>query len=68
LEYRDTSTSTDDIPARAYTTTPGFSHLLGYVSYPKKDSSGIFGKKNISGKMELKKNTNPSSKVFPESE
>ena len=38
-----TSTSTlQEIPKRRYISTPGFSHILGYVSYPKKDSSGIF--------------------------
>ena len=29
--------------------TPGFAHLLGYVSYPKKDSSGNFYETRIQG-------------------
>ena len=32
---------TNDIPKRVYVKTPGFSHLLGYVSYPKKDQKAI---------------------------
>lgn len=45
-----TGTSTSEIPERTYTTTPGFSNLLGYVSYPKKDSSGIFWQEEYIGK------------------
>lgn len=38
-----TSTSTTaEIPKRNYITGGGFSHLLGYVSYPKRDQSGVF--------------------------
>ncbi len=44
------STSTSEIPMRVYTETPGFSHLLGYVSYPKKDSSGVFWQEEYIGK------------------
>ncbi len=39
-----------EIPDRVYTSTPGFSHLLGYVSYPKKDQSGIFWQDEYIGK------------------
>jgi penicillin-binding protein 2 len=42
--------SVDDIPKRVYTDTPGFSHLLGYVSYPKKDQSGVFWQDEYIGK------------------
>ncbi len=35
---------------RRYTTVPGFSNILGYVSYPKKDSSGIFWQDEYVGK------------------
>jgi penicillin-binding protein 2 len=54
--YKDnTSTSTekvtvDDIPMRVYTQSPGFSHLLGYVSYPKRDTSGVFWQDEYIGK------------------
>lgn len=46
----DTSSSTTEIPHRTYTSLPGFSHVLGYVSYPKKDSSGNFWQDNYVGK------------------
>lgn len=34
---------------RKYTEKSGFSNLLGYVSYPKKDSAGFYYDKTISG-------------------
>lgn len=37
-----------DVVEREYA-YPGFSHLLGYVSYPKKDSSGNYYDKKITG-------------------
>lgn len=40
----------DDIPKRVYVQEPGFSHLLGYVSYPKRDQSGIFWQDEYVGK------------------
>jgi penicillin-binding protein 2 len=52
--YNGTSTEeqkkSDDIPERIYTETPGFSHLLGYVSYPKRDQSGVFWQEEYVGK------------------
>ena len=42
LAWNTSSSTTAEIPKRVYTNTPGFAHLLGYVSYPKKDQSGIF--------------------------
>lgn len=41
---------TDDIPRREYTSEGGFSHLLGYVSYPKRDQSGVFWQDEYFGK------------------
>jgi len=38
----DKLTTVTDIPKRKYITGGGFSNLLGYVSYPKRDSSGNF--------------------------
>lgn len=35
---------------RAYTTRPGFANILGYVSYPAKDSSGKFWQTQTIGK------------------
>jgi penicillin-binding protein 2 len=54
--YKDTASSStekvsvDDIPMRVYTDTNGFSHLLGYVSYPKRDASGVFWQDEYIGK------------------
>lgn len=42
--------SVDDIPMRVYTESEGFSHLLGYVSYPKRDQSGVFWQDEYLGK------------------
>lgn len=57
LAWNSTSygTSTDedsnkDIPKRLYTETKGFSHVLGYVSYPKRDQSGVFWQEEYVGK------------------
>lgn len=50
-----TSTSLTEIPKRFYTTTSGFSHVLGYVSYPKKDESNIFWQEAYLGKDGLEK-------------
>ncbi len=41
--------SSDGTVERVYTSLPGFSSLLGYVSYPKKDSSGQYYDTNING-------------------
>ena len=40
----------DAIPKRVYTQDSGFSHILGYVSYPKRDQSGIFWQDEYVGK------------------
>lgn len=38
--------------------SPGFSHVLGYVSYPTKDSAGIYWQKEYIGKDGLEKEYN----------
>ncbi len=48
-EAKDGS-SLNDFPLRRYTEDPGFGHLLGYLSYPAKDSSGFYYKKDFEGK------------------
>ncbi len=45
-----TSATSTDVPKRRYIDQEGFSHLLGYVSYPKKDTSGIFWQDTYIGK------------------
>lgn len=39
-----------EVPEREYIRTPGFSNLLGYVSYPQKDQSGVFWQDEYVGK------------------
>lgn len=50
LAWNTLNATTTEIPERTYISTPGFSHILGYVSYPKKDSSGIFWQEEYIGK------------------
>ncbi len=46
-----------DFPTRVYN-TPGFGALLGYVSYPKKDTSGNYYDTDISGVAGIEKTFN----------
>lgn len=39
----------EEFSLRKYTETPGFASLLGYVSYPKKDSAGFYYDETIEG-------------------
>lgn len=41
--------ATDDGSVKRIYKTPGFAHLLGYVSYPKKDKSGHYYDTDITG-------------------
>jgi penicillin-binding protein 2 len=54
------NTATDDVPwgDRVYTATSGFSHILGYVGYPAKDSSGNFWQTEIYGRDGIEKKYN----------
>lgn len=38
------------LPRRSYIESPGFGHILGYVSYPKRDNNGYFYQKEFLGK------------------
>ena len=49
------------IPTRAYL-SPGFSHLLGYVSYPNQDSAGNYWQDEFVGKDGLEKQYNDGLK------
>jgi len=50
LAWNDTKT--DDAPwgKRTYIAEPGFSHILGYIGYPQKDSSGNYWQTELLGK------------------
>lgn len=52
------TTSEDTFPHRTYIDLPGFGHLLGYVSYPAKDSNGIYWQEKIIGKDGVEKQFN----------
>ncbi len=54
-EEKEKLKSQDRIPKRVYTDVEGFSHLLGYVSYPKYDQSGIFWQDEYLGKDGIEK-------------
>ncbi|MBU0998700.1 hypothetical protein KKG24_00105 [Patescibacteria group bacterium] len=54
-------TSESSIPIRNYL-SPGFSHLLGYVSYPTMDNSGNYWQVEFIGKDGLEKQYNDSLK------
>lgn len=56
----DSSTQTEennDFSTRSYL-TPGFAHLLGYVSYPAKDKTGNYWQPDFKGKDGLEKEYN----------
>jgi penicillin-binding protein 2 len=58
LAWNDSTGITHEVPTRKYIDTPGFSNVLGYVSYPKKDSSGIFWQDVYIGKDGVEKTYN----------
>ncbi len=45
-----TTSKNSTFPSRSYTTSPGFGHVLGYLSYPKRDSKGNFYQESFIGK------------------
>lgn len=49
-------------PSRKYINKEGFAHVLGYVSYPKKDSKGFFYEEEIVGKSGIESFMNDSLK------
>ena len=51
------SIETSTFPVRTYL-SPGFSHLLGYVSYPMQDKSGNYWQNEFIGKDGLEKQYN----------
>ena len=55
LVWNVQSENGDTFSHRAYIPEAGFSHVLGYVSYPSKDTSGIFWTTEFTGKDGLEK-------------
>lgn len=59
LAWNETQTSENEaFSKRAYKNAPGFAHLLGYVSYPAKDTSGNFWQTEFVGKDGIEKQYN----------
>ncbi len=57
VEGGDIVSEENDFPNRMYL-SPGFSHVLGYVSYPTKDSTGRYWQTEFKGKDGLEKQYN----------
>lgn len=55
LVWNDTKTDAAPWGLRVYTSLPGFSHVLGYIGYPAKDSSGNYWQTEITGKAGVEK-------------
>lgn len=55
LAWNDKQSGTLDGPAIRSYLSPGFSHVLGYVSYPNKDKTGRFWQSEFEGKDGLEK-------------
>lgn len=58
LAWNVAGTSGEPFSVRAYIPHGGFAHLIGYVGYPSKDSSGFFWQNNILGKAGVEKRLN----------
>jgi penicillin-binding protein 2 len=50
LAWNEEAQNGDEYPHRAYISTPGFAHVLGYMSYPQKDKNGFYYKVEAEGK------------------
>lgn len=55
LAWNVTSTEGNPFSVRSYIPHGGFAHLIGYVGYPSKDSSGFFWQNEIIGKSGVEK-------------
>lgn len=49
LIWNEINPETSEFSLRAYNASPGLAHILGYVTYPSKDSSGFFYQTEFSG-------------------
>jgi penicillin-binding protein 2 len=57
LAWNKKAGDTDELPIRTYL-SPGFSHVLGYITYPKQDKSGNYWQSEFIGKDGLEKEYN----------
>jgi penicillin-binding protein 2 len=58
LAWNVASKDGEPFSVRSYIASPGFAHLIGYVGYPTKDSSGFFWQHEIIGKAGVEKRLN----------
>lgn len=49
LAWNAVASSSEEFAFRAYIDKPGFAHLLGFVNYPKADSTGTWWREDYSG-------------------
>ncbi len=49
LAWNELNPDNPDFSLRKYASDPGLSHVLGYVKYPKQDSSGLYYQENFQG-------------------
>ncbi len=61
IKTGDIISEENDVPNRMYL-SPGFSHVLGYVSYPTKDNTGRYWQTEFRGKDGLEKQYNDELK------
>ncbi len=55
LAFNTWATTTTEFPERHYATSTGNSHLVGYVSYPAKDTSGFYYSTKFTGEDGIEK-------------
>ena len=60
LAWNEKVDQNESVPNRKYISSGGFSHLLGYISYPKKDEKGFFWQREFIGKSGIEKIYNDS--------
>ena len=58
LAWNVTNPNGSPFSVRDYIPAGGFAHLIGYVGYPTKDSSGVFWQQSIVGKSGIEKRLN----------
>ena len=56
----DATSTVDTYALRQYTSAPGFSLLLGFISYPQQDKSGIWWREEYTGVSGVESSYNPS--------
>ncbi|MBX4210908.1 hypothetical protein KW783_02980, partial [Candidatus Parcubacteria bacterium] len=58
LAWNETNPGNPDFSKRIYATTTGIAHIIGYVKYPARDTSGFYYQKEFSAKDGIEKSYN----------